>query len=207
MLKKYQNEIDNFKNKQVNKCRKSYICYTSTATKLEEDLKQKAFEDVIILSCGKLTVINSYKLNLSDNHKEIYYNGHANRLSNIKVEEVIKFLISNKDALTKVKSFHELIVFVYKNQDVYKNAQLTIYDICLRLGLYLGLKPDYIYLHAGALRGANAIRSKLSNSDCFNIYCKDGLKFMLKDDFANFVGEKLKPWEAEDFLCINKDKF
>jgi hypothetical protein len=71
-------------------------------------------------------------------------------------------------------------------------GELTIYDTAHRIGAFLGLRPEHVYLHAGVRSGAKALgldyqAGKLPMS-------------MLPKAF-----HKLLPEQVEDCLCIYKD--
>lgn len=72
---------------------------------------------------------------------------------------------------------------------------VTVYDVATRIGAYLGLEPDRVYLHAGVKQGAEALgidtrgREYLQSSD---------LPVALRSLTAN---------ETEDFLCVYRSLF
>ena len=68
-----------------------------------------------------------------------------------------------------------------------------IYDTAHRIGAFLGLEPEHVYVHAGTTVGAKALGLKSI----------DG--WVAMDDLPE-VFRKLKPYEVEDFLCIYKKK-
>jgi len=72
-------------------------------------------------------------------------------------------------------------------------GELTIYDTSCRIGSFLGLTPDYIYLHAGTRIGASVLGLDVNSK---HIQPSD-----LPDDF-----QVLKPHEIEDCLCIYKEE-
>lgn len=69
---------------------------------------------------------------------------------------------------------------------------LAVYDITHRLGCYLGLEPEEVYLHAGTKVGANAL----------------GFARARTLDPADLprAFRRLRPHEIEDCLCIYKDE-
>ena len=71
-------------------------------------------------------------------------------------------------------------------------GELAVYDIALRIGAYLGLAPERVYIHSGTRSGAKAI----------GIY--DGQKSIALDKLPTPF-HQLTPREAEDCLCIYKD--
>ena len=41
--------------------------------------------------------------------------------------------------------------------DIHRFGKLAVYDTACRLGVYLGLGPEVVYLHAGTTKGAKAL--------------------------------------------------
>lgn len=95
--------------------------------------------------------------------------------------------------LAKCTTFHELFQTV-KGEilSIHGVGPLMVYDTAHRLGAFLNLKPEFVYLHAGAKEGAAALGIKkkpwISPSE-------------LPKEFR-----KLTPGQIEDCLCVYKDK-
>jgi hypothetical protein len=96
--------------------------------------------------------------------------------------------------LNGCRSFDELFQVV---SDAIGNIQgigaLTIYDIACRIGAFLKLKPNRIYLHAGTRAGARAIG------------LGDGVETLEIDELPPAF-RRLSASEIEDCLCIYKDE-
>jgi hypothetical protein len=96
--------------------------------------------------------------------------------------------------LTDWKTFSELITLTTRYLDEIKGiGDLTVYDIAQRIGLYLSLQPELVYLYAGTRLGAKTLglgrrQAKLSINEL-------PVPFSL-----------LTPSEIEDCLCIYKDE-
>jgi hypothetical protein len=89
-------------------------------------------------------------------------------------------------------SFEELHERVRRTiHDIRMIGPLAIYDIAHRIGAYLGMEPEHVYLHCGVVEGAKAL----------GLPIKDG-KLTTSQLPAAF--KKLKPYEIEDCLCIYK---
>jgi hypothetical protein len=72
-------------------------------------------------------------------------------------------------------------------------GELTIYDTAHRIGAYLRLRPEFVYVHAGVRTGLRALGLNHRVS-----------KLTLKELPRAFW--KLRPEQAEDCLCIYKRK-
>lgn len=72
-------------------------------------------------------------------------------------------------------------------------GELCVYDTALRIGTYLGLEPNEVFLHAGTRDAARALGL-------------DGVRRAVPlVDLPNAL-RQLKPREIEDCLCIYKDQ-
>lgn len=117
---------------------------------------------------------------------------HQNRLKNDVMESVKNKLLRRKEEINNCSKFYQIINIVEEEAES-GFGELAIYDTSLRIGAFLGVYPEEVYLHAGTLKGAKAIglqtqKKKIPLSDIPN-----GLK-------------SLKVYEIEDFLCIYKNK-
>ena len=92
----------------------------------------------------------------------------------------------------KCASFDELYAVVERQiDDISGIGRLTVYDTAQRIGAYLGLEPDLIYLHAGTREGAKALGLDVR---------KHALTFQeMPEPF-----HRLRPYEIEDCLCLYK---
>jgi hypothetical protein len=110
-----------------------------------------------------------------------------------------KVLEQARDCLMKAdlagcKNFGELIELTSSNLKAIKGiGDLTIYDITNRIGLYLGLEPEFVYLHAGTREGARAIGLGRGRET-------------LNVEELPTAFHILTPSEIEDCLCIYKDE-
>jgi len=115
---------------------------------------------------------------------------HQRRIKLSSMQDFAQNLVAVKDEIKNAKNFDELYNILWANK-VSGIGDLTAYDICLRIGVYLKILPDYIYIHAG---------------------CKEGLQNMLKRKVKSEVIKKeelpepfcscdLVPGELEDFFC------
>ena len=95
--------------------------------------------------------------------------------------------------LRRCRSFNELYLGIKKAIGyIHDIGPLTIYDVAHRIGVYLKLEPERVYLHAGTADGAKALRLN---------YRRESLDV----DELPKVFRRLKPSEIEDCLCIYKD--
>lgn len=102
-------------------------------------------------------------------------------------------LLGMKRAIQRAKNFdelHELVLQAGKGLE--RIGPLAIYDTALRLGAYLGFRPQHVYLHCGTRAGARVLglrgrAKKLQMEE-------------LPEEFR-----RLRPEQVEDCLCIYKE--
>ena len=118
---------------------------------------------------------------------------HQRRIPQAVLEESRRRL-SAIDFKGTCRDFDELYSIVeHQIGDISGIGDLTIYDTAQRIGAYLGLEPDLIYLHAGTREGAKALGLDVANGT-----------LTLQNLPKPF--QRLKPYEIEDCLCIYKDE-
>ncbi|MBI5364697.1 MAG: hypothetical protein HZA53_16090 [Planctomycetes bacterium] len=117
---------------------------------------------------------------------------HQRRIPGASLAEAARRL--GRARLGKIRRFdvlHSLIAETCADLDRF--GELTRYDVAFRIGAHLGIEPERVYLHAGTRKGAHALglphrRATLAVKD-------------LPQDL-----QQLRPWQAEDFLCIYADE-
>lgn len=114
---------------------------------------------------------------------------HQWRISGIVLQQAADALAEQD--LPDCQEFHDLLEAVdTRIRDIHGIGELAVYDIAHRIGAFLGLRPEYVYLHAGTREGARALGLS-------------GAWISVRDLPTEF--HELTPSEAEDCLCIYKD--
>ena len=94
--------------------------------------------------------------------------------------------------IRRFSTFHELHEYLQKLLFPFWGlGELYVYDTTLRVAAYRGLKPEYVYLHAGTRVGARALGLNVKQ------------RFLQVADLPKPI-QSLAPDEIEDFLCIYK---
>ena len=105
-------------------------------------------------------------------------------------------LLENNDNLERSDSFHSLWLMLNRLiKPISGIGELYVYDTALRIGAFLKLYPEKVYLHAGTRTGANRLKIKKSNKEWIEL---DELPKQFQELPMN---------EVEDILCIYKDDF
>jgi hypothetical protein len=118
---------------------------------------------------------------------------HQRRIPRDLLEEFRWGLSRRRRALRSCKTFPELMAICETvAAGIWKNSRLTVYDTAHRIGMFLGVRPDLVYLHTGAKEGAKALGFKGS------------LPHLDPRQFPKAF-RRLAPYEIENCLCIYKD--
>lgn len=121
--------------------------------------------------------------------------GHQHLVGKAKLEQARKRLQKCSDEIAAIESFDDLLLLVEdRTSSIYRFGVLAVYDTALRLGAYLDVWPEVVYLHAGTKKGCRAI-SVATNGGTVEMK-------RLPEPIRS-----LEPYQAEDFLCIFKDQF
>ena len=119
---------------------------------------------------------------------------HQRHLDPSTVEEVRRVLQANREAITRVADFDELIVLLERLVGNVRGAkEMYIYDAALRLGAYLKKLPERVYLHRGTRLGAEALVRDLGDR-----------KWIAVEELPPPF-RVLSAHEIEDVLCSYKD--
>jgi hypothetical protein len=101
-------------------------------------------------------------------------------------------MMQAKHRISSCTTFKELLSLLIDLVDHQRGVgELYHYDTSLRIGAYLGLSPEAVYLHAGARQGAKALGLDAHEG---RVRVQDLPKPL----------QVLRPDDIEDFLCICK---
>lgn len=118
-------------------------------------------------------------------------NAHQYRVGKEKLDEGLKICLSHNRQSESFNDFHDIYCWIESiTKDTKRIGSLTTYDVARRLGAWLGMQPQKVYLHAGAAKGAKKLGIKG--------------KTVSLSDFPPEI-QKLGATHAENFLCIYKD--
>lgn len=131
---------------------------------------------------------------LATDHRGKRYS-HQCRIPLASLRRARQILVPLAVHFEKCKSFHQLhSLIVDKLRGIGGLGELYYYDTALRLGAYLQLSPQFVYLHSGTRTGARALGLNTSGSHIEPTRLPQEI-------------QALAPHEAEDFLCIYKHRF
>jgi len=104
-------------------------------------------------------------------------------------------LVMSLNSLVKAERFGQLYAMI-ELRSGHGIGPMTIYDVAVRFGAWLGVRPDAIYIHAGTKAGLKALG--LSTKGSFMTYPMELLPAILRNK---------DPDEVEDFLCTYRLAF
>jgi len=117
---------------------------------------------------------------------------HQRRIPSASLAEANRRLQLRAADIQKCPSFAHLHALVEEEIDpIHMIGALTVYDVAHRIGARVKLQPDAIYLHAGTAEGARPLVPTA------------GKQTLRVSDLPRPF-QCLKPYEAEDCLCIYK---
>lgn len=120
---------------------------------------------------------------------------HQYRVGKLKLGRARKLLQNHSAEIEACKSFDDLLTLVEdRTSSIDRFGVLAVYDTSLRLGAYLKLWPEVVYLHAGTKKGCKVL----------GVATKGGTVEM--SSLPQSI-RPLKPYHAENFLCIFKGHF
>jgi hypothetical protein len=133
--------------------------------------------------------INKAALALQPNGKR---HRHQCRIKAEVLEKIRNILLQRRIEISQCANFDDLFTLI-KKAKIKEFGKLAIYDTAHRIGSYLGIFPDKIYLHAGTLQGARKLKLSTRRG------------YILIHELPSEL-QKLEPHEIEDLLCIYKNK-
>lgn len=106
-------------------------------------------------------------------------------------------LMAHRNRLRRARDFHELYLLL-RGYTVRGIAQMAWYDIGTRIGAYLRLEPEKLYMHTGVLMGLKAL-----NQVGYDIDLR--AREWIEIEELPVCLRKVKPDFAEDFLCTYRE--
>ena len=111
------------------------------------------------------------------------------RVARVRAQEIFTGSMRGLRACRSFQALHTLLESLLL--PVRGLGELYVYDAALRLGAYLGLVPDFVYLHAGTRHGASVLG------------LGRGRSYLEMHELPPPL-QGLSPDEVESFLCIYK---
>ncbi|MFD2785337.1 hypothetical protein [Hymenobacter rubripertinctus] len=163
-------------------------------------------KDVLSYACCGVFKIsrNNQTFLIRHNHQE-YFKGTNGSYRGLPLEDgkiIARLTHERLNDIKKVENFDDLHNIIKECSEVNaKFGQLSIYDAAIRTGSFLGIKPDFVYIHTGVRAGVTVLE-ELG-------YTKEQLSNRLYAPLKDFPVEMHIMTEigAENFSCTDKDRF
>ncbi len=122
---------------------------------------------------------------------------HQRRIKARSIAEATKALAESHDHIQSCRSFHDLWNLLRSLLTPIQGiGELYIYDTSLRIGAFLRLAPDKVYLHAGTRTGARSL----------GLSRRGDSKLWLETEELPALLRKLSTSDVENLLCIYKEQ-
>lgn len=117
-----------------------------------------------------------------------------------KLNDMSTKLLKSITVISQTETFDDLYDIVRKEK-ISGFGALAIYDTSVRIGSYLNICPNHVYLHAGAQQGMSNLENKA--------LVASGVSEKAKVPVAELPDtlKKLHPIQIENFLCLYKSEF
>lgn len=164
-------------------------------SRIIDDFKARKGIDGVIELCKKQNSLIQV-IEVAANCRDINGNkhNHQRRIKQQTLNELKERLIYNIEIIKNISDFENLHNLI-KSFQISGCGELLTYDVAHRIGLYLNIQPDRVYLHRGTLAGAK----KIINCSKKKWIFKDELPEPLKSSYLSCS-------DIEDLLCIFKKR-
>ena len=117
---------------------------------------------------------------------------HQQRIPNTVLKNFKNKVLGQINRIKGVQTFEELFVII-QSCKIFGIGILTIYDVSLRIGFYLAIFPEKLYLQAG---------SKIGYQNLI------GGQIISEYEVENYINHKnISYYHFENFLCLYRDQF
>jgi len=157
--------------------------------------------DTVVTVCQDLTdlgdVIQAATNSIQETGKMHHHQVKVRKDSRDDLAETLK---CNRWKMLSMQDFHELFLLVEECSG-WGIGPLTIYDVSVRIGAYLNLEPQRLYLHAGSWLGLKTLA--IAAGKPIRANGKWVYSYEMPWDFPKYL-----TWdETEDFLCTYRTMF
>jgi len=126
------------------------------------------------------------------------------RVRRKKMKEFGEILLKIENEIKTAKNFDNLLKII-SSKKIDGIGKLTLYDTATRIGVYLKIYPEKIYLHAGTRIGAENLLGK--NKIKGKKYIEK--EFLIENCPEHYLSEfqNFSPAYIENILCIRKNDY
>jgi hypothetical protein len=129
-----------------------------------------------------------------DENNKIHF--HQRRVEKSELNRLAESLLLQEDEIKSAKDFDEIYSIVNDTKNEYI-TEITVYDVAQRIGAYMNIFPDKIYLQSGTRTGAENLLGHLGDK-----------KYLFREDLPSpFQRPDATLEDIEDMLFQYKDEF
>ncbi|WP_417619764.1 hypothetical protein [Parasphingorhabdus sp.] len=122
---------------------------------------------------------------------DLVMNSHQRRIGRVVLKEAASALMQLAPKIERSKNFEDLHECISVIEQIHGVGSLTTYDISERIGWCREIYPEQVYMHAGVIEGARAMRREIQNGKI--------AKACFPPSF-----QKLEAMEIETLMCCYK---
>jgi hypothetical protein len=150
--------------------------------------------DVWLIDCANASTLeNAIELGATAKNSVGRKHSHQFRIPNIILDKFALAILAKTHIIATSADFHELISTI-ESCKIKGVSDLTVYDTAQRIGEYMNLYPNKIYLHRGTRNGAEILLGKIKG------------KYLTINQLPQPFQSHLSAAEIEDILCIYKER-
>ncbi len=136
------------------------------------------------------------------------HHSHQKRMHTVVYEKSITAIWAQIARIEGIKDFDELYDEIKSCLEGIKYVgPMAYYDFALRIGWVLRIEPEQVYLQQGSLEGFKALEEKAKNVASLRKNKFPSVSPTVQLSALPAEMHKLSPVQAENVLCIYKDKF
>lgn len=168
--------------------------------------KVNTLKDVVSYACcGVFEVTRDNQIYLIRHNHQEYFKGNNGGYRGLPLEDgksVVRLVHTRLNEIKAIGTFDSLYNLIKECSEAkLQFGQLAIYDAAVRIGAFLGIKPDFVYIHTGVKAGVTVLE-ELG-------YTNEQLSNRSYAPLKEFPVEMHEMTEisAENSCCTLKDRF
>jgi len=155
--------------------------------------------------CGVFEVARDNQVFLIRHNHQEYFMGSNGSYRGLPLDDgksVVRMVHSRLSDIKAVENFDDLYDIIKECSAAKRQfGQLSIYDSAVRIGAFLGIKPDFVYIHTGVRAGVAVLEEKgYTNNQLSN------RNYAPLKEFPVEMHE-MTEISAENFSCKSKEEF
>lgn len=157
--------------------------------------KEKNPDTWIVFTKEQKNILDAIHAAVQSENAKGKKNRHQFRIKKFCFKEFEENLIKRIPEIEQISEFDSLYIIICNSRPK-GVGELFCYDVAVRIGCFLKIYPEYVYLHAGTKQGYERLVGEKTN-----------LKKIAKSDLPEpFRSSNLSCHDLEVLFCVYKDK-